>query len=230
MIDVRAQYDRIRSDRFLLAWNLATLSVLLAPLIIFAIARAGADGEEQQQQDQADYYDEYGNYVGPSHWWQFWKKNNYNNNYNQDQGQNDQEEGGAPWWYLWTDERREEEEGYGTLVFVYLWTVISLVLLGVFGNRLVNDGNFQSLRWMLFSFMNYAFIVMVLIGGLDAVNNEGRQIEETGWYGQTSVLLFLTCLFGMFKCVIFQFWLGRRAAESKEDSRTEELIEGGAQV
>lgn len=81
---------------------------------------------------------------------------------------------------------------------------------------------------MFISFVNYAFIVMVLIGGLDAVKTEGREIEETGWYGQTSVLLFLTCLFGMIKSIVFFFWLVQKSKTAKEeDDRHVELIEGG---
>ena len=71
---------------------------------------------------------------------------------------------------------------------------------------------------------------MVLIGGLDAVKSEGREIEETGWYGQTSVLLFLTCLFGMIKCLSLQFWLAQRAKSGKEDEHQVELVAGSAQV
>lgn len=69
---------------------------------------------------------------------------------------------------------------------------------------------------MLYSFVNYAFIVMVLLGGLDAIQNDGGEIQSTGWYGQTSVLVFLTCLFGMIQAVFFQYWLIRKATETKE--------------
>jgi uncharacterized RDD family membrane protein YckC len=117
---------------------------------------------------------------------------------------------------IWTDDRPQDEQGSGTIVFVYLWTVGSLIVLGALGNRLFQKGHYDGLRWMLYSFVNYAFIVMVLMGGLDAIQNDGGEIQWTGWYGQTSVLVFLTCLFGMIHAVFFQFWLIRKATETKE--------------
>lgn len=91
---MRQQLQNIRSDRFLLAWNLTSLATFLLPLIFFVIARVRSDGDEEENQE--DQYDEYGNYVGQNHWWQFWRRNN---NYDQnDQQDDDQDEGGAPWW------------------------------------------------------------------------------------------------------------------------------------
>lgn len=124
---------------------------------------------------------------------------------------------------FWTDDRPDDEQGFGTIVFVYLWTIGSLITLAVIGNRLVQKGHYDGLRWMFFSFINSAFIIMVMLGGLDAIKSEGREIEETGWYGQTSVLLFLTCMFGMVKAISFQFWLYRRANQVKESPETNDF-------
>lgn len=119
-------------------------------------------------------------------------------------------------------------------MFVYLWTIVSLIALAVVGTRLVQKGHYDGLRFMFFAFINYSFIVMVMLGGLDAIQTEGREIEETGWYGQISVLLFLTCLFGMLKSLIFQFWLHRKSkqARSAQQGSEFELMgnEGGANV
>lgn len=118
---------------------------------------------------------------------------------------------------FWGNDRRVEEEGSrGVLVFIYIWTILSLLALGVFGNRFVVQGNYSPLRGIMSSFINYAFIVMVLVSGLGAIQNEGREIEETGWYGQLSVLVFLTCLFGLVKCLVFHVWLYRKSRLSKD--------------
>jgi len=131
---------------------------------------------------------------------------------------------------FWTNDREGQEEGHGTLVFVYVWTVMSLVLLGAMGYRLVCQENFESLRWTFVAFAHHVFLVMVLIGGLDAVRTEGPEMEETGWYRQTSVLLFLTCLFGMIKSLVFQFWSAQKSKTAKEDCHQEELIQNGTLV
>ena len=109
----------------------------------------------------------------------------------------------------------EEEGGRGVLAFVYVWTILSLLALGVIGNRYVIQGYHDSLHWIMWSFTNYAFIVMILVSGLGAIHSEGREIEETGWYGQLSVLVFLTCSFGVVKCLVFQIWLYRKSRSAK---------------
>ena len=102
-------FARLPSDSFLLVWNVASVVTFLLPLMAFSIARltSDQDGNENQGDDQnenyynnnyqnPDNYDEYGNYVGPTHWWEFWKSNN--NGQNDGQEENDNDERGAPWW------------------------------------------------------------------------------------------------------------------------------------
>jgi hypothetical protein len=91
-LHMNAKLQQIKSaDRFLLLWNLSSLVTLVLPLLLFTIARATSDGQEEG--DSGDY-DEYGNYI---RWWQFWKSSN-NNQYNDDEQQDGGEEDGAPWW------------------------------------------------------------------------------------------------------------------------------------
>ena len=83
----REHVAQIRSDRFLLTWNISLLVTLVLPLIIFGVARAGmsqGDENRNQERNQDDNYHS---------WWQFWKSNNDDNG-NARQG----EEDGAPWW------------------------------------------------------------------------------------------------------------------------------------
>jgi hypothetical protein len=101
-------------------------------------------------------------------------------------------------------------------MFVYVWTIVMVVVMAMHGNKLlgqgqlVGQGQMQAFRWTLLGFANYAFICCVLIGGLGVVEVEGREIEETGWYGQTSVLVLLTCLLGMVSSLAFSLWLRKR--------------------
>eukprot|EP00428_Durinskia_dybowskii_P020606 CAMPEP_0170206086 /NCGR_PEP_ID=MMETSP0116_2-20130129/2593_1 /TAXON_ID=400756 /ORGANISM="Durinskia baltica, Strain CSIRO CS-38" /LENGTH=194 /DNA_ID=CAMNT_0010456489 /DNA_START=113 /DNA_END=697 /DNA_ORIENTATION=+ len=179
-----------------------------------------SQGDENRNQDQQDRNQD-GSYRS---WWQFWKSSNNNDDQNGNARQG--EEGGAPWWYFWGNDRRMEEEGgRGVLTFIYVWTILLLFALGYFGNRFVMEGNYNPLHWIIWSFTNYAFIVMVLVSGLGAIHNEGREIEETGWYGQLSVLIFLTCMFGIVQSLFFQIWLYRKSRTGKViESRQEEHL------
>lgn len=104
-------FARIVSDTFLLTWNVASAVTFLLPLFAFTVARLTNEQEwdenEQQNNDQNNYYysnpyqnpdnyDQYGYYVGPQHWWEFWKRN-AGRKY-QEQGSNDEREFGTPWW------------------------------------------------------------------------------------------------------------------------------------
>jgi hypothetical protein len=101
----------------------------------------------------------------------------------------------------------------------------------LYGNHLLAQGStsLSQLQWALVGFGNTCFLVSVLIGGLDAIQVEGREIEETGFYGQTAVLVFLTCLFGIVYSVIFSFWVRRRvklAALEENNVQEEDKVHG----
>jgi hypothetical protein len=96
-------------DPFLLSWNVGSLVTIFLPLLIFTIARLtnkedwNYNDQQQEQDNNNNYnnnpyanpenYDEYGYYVGPTHWWQFWKKNNNG----EGGGENELR---TPWWCM----------------------------------------------------------------------------------------------------------------------------------
>lgn len=86
----------------------------------------------------------------------------------------------------------------------------------LYGNNLLAQGSMSlpQLQWALIGFGNTCFLVCVLIAGLDAIQIEGREIEETGFYGQTAVLVFLTCLFGIVYSILFSCWIRRRIQQA----------------
>ena len=99
------------SDPFILTWNIGTTVTLLLPLLIFTVARLTNqeeynNGEQNGEQDYYDNnpynnpenYDEYGNYVGPTHWWQFWKRSNNNYQNGEGGGNSGDEQNRTPWW------------------------------------------------------------------------------------------------------------------------------------
>ena len=77
----------------------------------------------------------------------------------------------------------------------------------------------EGLRWALLGFANYCFVTMVLLVGLEGgIETEGRELEEDGFYGQTSVLLFLTCFFGLIQAIVFVSWTSKRLAAAKQET------------
>jgi hypothetical protein len=101
----------------------------------------------------------------------------------------------------------------------------------LYGNHLLAQGStpLVQLQWALIGFGNTCFLVCLLTAGLDAIQVEGREIEETGFYGQTAVLVFLTCLFGIVYSVLFSFWVRRRiklAGLEEKQVQEEDKIHG----
>ena len=223
-------FSRITSDAFLMVWNISSAVTVLLPLLAFTVARLTTpqnwEEYQQQQQEQQNYnnqyqndyqnpnnYDQYGNYVGPTRWWQFWKWGR-NGAYYYEEDQRSQDEYSAPWWYIWGDRegREPEEEGKGAVLFVYLWVFALLVGLVIMGNTIqMTEAGLSSLRMALLGFANVCFVLIVLLVGLEnAIETEGREMEETGFYGQRSVLLMLTCFFALIQSIVFMKWSSTR--------------------
>lgn len=224
---------RIKSDTFLIVWNIASVVTFLLPLFAFSLARLTSDGDwnENQSNDEnnqyqsnyenPDYYDEYGNYTGPNHWWEFWKKKSNNNEENGEE--EDEYEFRTPWWYIWGDrEEGEDDEESGAVLFIYLWSLVLLTGLFYLGNTTgTSVQKLEVLRLALISFANCCFVTIVLLIGIeDAIQIEGREVEETGFYGQRGVLLLVTCIFGVLQSIAFVYWTTNRIKKLKIESLT----------
>lgn len=120
------------------------------------------------------------------------------------------------------DREPEDQQGQGALVFTYVWTVATLIFMNLYGNRVMTrmKETPEKLQYALAGIINVFFMVCVIVGAL-GVKSDGRVIEETGWYGQISILLFLTCLFGMVFCVFHVMWLRRKVVKESSDADAE---------
>jgi hypothetical protein len=51
-------------------------------------------------------------------------------------------------------------------------------------------------------------------------------LEEDGFYGQTAVLLFLTCFFGLVQAIVFVSWTTKRlaAAQLENSNKSEGFV------
>jgi magnesium-transporting ATPase (P-type) len=104
-----------------------------------------------------------------------------------------------------------EHKVNSAVLFVYLWVLVSIAALIYIGNSTGNESSrLQAMRWALVGFANVCLTTMVLVVGLGAIEVEEHELEEDGFYGQTSVLLFLTCLFGLVQSIVFFGWIGKR--------------------
>ena len=87
--------QQIKSDRFLLSWNIGSFLTLLLPIIIFSVARHSAYISQGQYQNE-DWNNGDGNNYNQqqqTHWWHFWGDAD---NQNEEARANDQMN--APWW------------------------------------------------------------------------------------------------------------------------------------
>lgn len=174
------------------------LSIFL-PLISFGVARIRL---HQQQQNNGEGEGDGGGEAGYNtcHWWQ-WGCNTYyqeDGDQQQQQNNNNDDQPSTPWWWFFADEetRRKREESQSNnpaLVFVYVWSLVLFCAILYFGHReLRNGSDLYRVVACLAVFANFSFLTMFLIGGLQGVETEGRELEEQGFYAQFSVMMFLS--------------------------------------
>lgn len=130
---------------------------------------------------------------------------------------------------VWGEQREgqdPEQEGKGAVLFVYVWLLVSIAVLIYLGNSTANSTNkLEGLRWALVGFANVCLVTMVLLVGLEAIEVEARELEEDGFYGQTPVLLFLTCFFALVQSIVFIGWTGKRlAAQQAPPEKSEGFV------
>ena len=94
------------------------------------------------------------------------------------------------------------------IIPAYVWTILLFICLVLYGNHAWtrrNGASKDTLNKGLMAYVNTAVICIILAS--HAVQVEGDGIKETGWYGQQSVLLVLTCLLGIVFSAYFMFTL-----------------------
>ena len=100
---------------------------------------------------------------------------------------------------------------------------MSLLVVSYFVNMTVLRNNLSATRHILIGFANSCFLCCVCIGSFpEIIRVEGREIEETGWYGQTSVLVFLVWLFNVLCSVGFACWTWKRQRQSSSSGSSDE--------
>ncbi|CAJ1953023.1 unnamed protein product [Cylindrotheca closterium] len=201
---VEKREEEFRSSRSLKAWNVTTVSSLIIPLVIFFSAR-GMNRTENNDEDGNPTNDDA--YSGGN-----------------DQGDNGESQ--APWWWAWRENLEQETHQQILILFLYMWTFTMTLLLVISVNRDFRLRKLKSARWSLMGFVNYSFVCAVVVGGIpQLIRDRGMELEKTGWYGQTSVLLLLTCIFQMLSSSFFVCAIGKMIAKQREDLEKEARTE-----
>jgi hypothetical protein len=187
-------------SKFSLLWFGSGLLSILFPLVVFGVARIRLHSEQAQEEGGDDGAGVQG--YNNCRWWQWGCRTTYwdrDGNQEQDQQQQQQQrDENLPWWYFFADEetrRRREESGSNnpSLVFVYVWSLSLFLAILYFGHReLKNGSDLYRVVACLAVFANLAFLSLFLIGGLDGIQTNGRELEEQGFYAQFPVLMFIT--------------------------------------
>jgi hypothetical protein len=221
--------EAYRDGKFLLMWSFATLLTVSAPVVIFGIARLAntASSSSAYQQSQyanaqsaqnaaaynSAYYNGGQQYSKSCYWWQSGCDNSYQAK-SYAEGENH-----APWWWLWSeDERREDGVIAPTVIVVYIWHVIVLWALFIYGRRSVVGGaSLHGVSVTCLMFANYSFVSMLLLGGLTgAVFDDADSLDKDGWYGQTGVLLYMTEIASVILGICYYF--GFRSLALKKET------------
>ncbi|KAL3934141.1 MAG: hypothetical protein SGARI_003519 [Bacillariaceae sp.] len=226
-----------------LAWVLSGLVAFLAPLIHRTIHKNKYEEMymsyywekeyEYEAEQRAEGYEKYGNnynyggaYMYPyeymereywdvnnCRWWQF---NCFPYYVNQD-GEPMPEQG----WYPNCEEDREMmESGHkqpGSLKFAYCWQLLIFVCILWYGVRVIRQHRRPTgLLIALFIWTNYAFMSMWLMAD-GSIQTDGQGVTKTGFYGQMSVLIFMSNFWYFLHGLLFLIIFGVRAWMLHED-------------
>lgn len=135
------------------------------------------------------------------------------------------------WYPTWfsrftaTEEERQEMEANldqpGSLKFVYVWQLIMFIVICCYGMLVIcQNRNPAGLIVALLVWANFAFLSMWLMAD-GSIVIEGQQVFRTGFFGQMSVLIFISNFWYFIHGLtfVFVFWL--RASCLVEQRRRE---------
>ena len=215
--------DRLRktsqaSGTFAVAWFLSGLLTIFIPMVQW--------GAKKNQFRRYNY--------------------NYNQNYNQNyyyQGQNPyrcrwyqwncyepQQDGGERqymvpnWFHGWasTDEEREQALAMGRapggLGFVYTWQLLMFVAILLFGGTIIaHRRSVGGLLAVVLVWANLSFLSMFMVA--QSIGSDDRDLERGGFYGQFTVLMFMTNFWYTLFGVVFSFALWARNFQDMGEKR-----------
>lgn len=210
------------------AWNVMTGLSMFLPLFAFTVARIANREEDGNSDEYNEAYREWRqcSEYGDDKWYKYWcnKPQGYydeDGNY-QEYESEDEGEMYAPWWWRSKANNEEEEDSSTVFVMLYIWTIILVAGLVFVVNRNYGQGKLKTVRWFLVGWAVYASTIVLLLGGIpELILEEGQELEEIGFYGQTAVLNFITVFLELMTCAFFACWVGRLIKIESQDLQKE---------
>jgi len=216
------------------------------------------EAQQQYQQQQQEYYEQ----MYENQYMQQYGQGDYRYQWEQMQGkydlnqckwyqlncfpyyinENGEPEPAAGWYPAWfsgwtkTEEEREqmmkEGETSSAMVFVYIWQIIMFITILVYGYIVIKQNRIVTgVTVALVVFANMCFLCMWMLAD-GSIVTDGEYVQRTGFYGQFSVLMFITnawyIVFGIIFSAIFAI-RGHRMHEEKQPSKKQKLQEDSAQ-
>ena len=178
---------------------------------------AGNYGEEYQEYQEQEYVD-----VNNCKWWDL----NCFSFFVNGEGEAKADQEWAPTWYrmfITSDEERQEMqdnlESPGSLKFVYIWQILMFIVIGVYGLKVIRENrNPTGLMIALLVWANFAFLSMWLMAD-GSIVTDGQEVKRMGFYGQMSVLVFMSnfwyFIHGM--AFVLVFWLRAKFVEDEKE-------------
>lgn len=150
----------------------------------------GEEGEGEQEYNEAEYQD-----VNRCKWYNL----NCFSFFVNREGEAMANQEWAPTWYsgfITTEEEREMMQNTleqpGSLKFVYIWQIVMFAVIGYYGLKVINQNRSPTgLIIALLVWANFAFLSMWLMAD-GSIATEGQVVKRMGFYGQMSVLIFMT--------------------------------------
>lgn len=202
---------------------------------------------EQRKQNYEQYgnnYNYYGVYaydgsaerewvdVNNCKWWKF----NCFSFYANREGEAMPDQEWYPNWYsgfsTTEEERQEMEENLeqpGSLKFVYVWQLFMFLVILFYGSRVFSQNqNPTGLIVALLVWANFCFLSMWLMAD-NSIMTEGQQVFRSGFYGQISVLVFMTnfwyFIHGLFFVIVFLVRASCLAEQRQREIEEKEMLE-----
>lgn len=115
----------------------------------------------------------------------------------------------APVWWMGTGRSLyPEQEIRVGIILSYIYILLVFAGLTRYGNFVIRrETTFETLQAALLMFSNLAVAVMFLVAGTGIVETEQQELQATGWYGQLSVCIYLTCFFWFFHGLVWSWML-----------------------
>lgn len=231
-------------------WLITGIVVVLGPLIYRTIHKRKYNEVylsyyyeqemEYYEQQRQEAYEMYGNnYMYPQdymereymdvnncRWWQL----NCFSYYVQSDGEPAAQQGWYPTWYSgWatTEEQQEQRdknrEQPGSLKFVYVWQILMFIVIVAYGLTVIRENrNTTGLIVALVVWANFCFTSMWLMAD-GSIATDGEEVLRSGFYGQMSVLIFMTNFWYFFHGLVFAivFWIRGAMLDEQVQSNKE---------